>query len=308
MEVNPLSVWKTLLVFLLLSASSGPSDTNAFAFMPPSASKSCPRSTLERPHTLQYISLSMVANDKVDLQRKKSRKRRKRRSQDTLSLQRTSSLAPTEDAIQTWRVFGVHVHPDLLVDFPQTSSTKAEKLYLSPPVLQALCSRLKLAQPDQLLDVRVVRRSLDARKKRPSGQETGPRFMYVLDVDVSHTTAHQLGFRIQSGKMELLTTTTNHNTTTTTTAVTTSIHDNNNNTTTCPSKLRVIVVGAGPAGLFCALTLAQSGLVVPILLERGQPVESRGRHIGALMHRRSLDSESNYCFGEGGAGTWRAIR
>jgi uncharacterized FAD-dependent dehydrogenase len=44
--------------------------------------------------------------------------------------------------------------------------------------------------------------------------------------------------------------------------------------------------------------------MIPILLERGQPVESRGKDIGALMHRRSLDSESNFAFGEGGAGTW----
>ncbi|EEC44331.1 predicted protein, partial [Phaeodactylum tricornutum CCAP 1055/1] len=66
---------------------------------------------------------------------------------------------------------------------------------------------------------------------------------------------------------------------------------------------RVIVVGAGPAGLFCALALARQGFR-PILLERGQAVESRGKDIGALMHRRSMNGESNFAFGEGGAGTW----
>lgn len=71
-------------------------------------------------------------------------------------------------------------------------------------------------------------------------------------------------------------------------------------------KKRVVVVGAGPAGLFCALQLALSnpdGMEL-MLLDRGQPVETRGRDIGALMHRTKLNPESNFCFGEGGAGTW----
>ena len=66
----------------------------------------------------------------------------------------------------------------------------------------------------------------------------------------------------------------------------------------------MIVVGTGPCGLFCALQLALQGSFQPILLDRGQPVEKRGRDIGALMHRRFLNSESNFAFGEGGAGTW----
>jgi uncharacterized FAD-dependent dehydrogenase len=65
----------------------------------------------------------------------------------------------------------------------------------------------------------------------------------------------------------------------------------------------VIVVGAGPAGLFAALRLARAGLPVT-LLERGRPVERRGADIGALFARRLLSPASNLCFGEGGAGTW----
>ncbi|KAM7260762.1 hypothetical protein ACFE04_026493 [Oxalis oulophora] len=52
-----------------------------------------------------------------------------------------------------------------------------------------------------------------------------------------------------------------------------------------------------------ALVLAELGANVT-LIERGQPVERRGRDIGALVVRQILDSESNFCFGEGGAGTW----
>ncbi|RAL25202.1 FAD-dependent oxidoreductase [Lujinxingia litoralis] len=68
-------------------------------------------------------------------------------------------------------------------------------------------------------------------------------------------------------------------------------------------KERVIVIGAGPAGLFCAHRLADSG-VDTILLDRGQPVEVRGRDVSKLMHRGELKEDSNICFGEGGAGTW----
>jgi hypothetical protein len=59
---------------------------------------------------------------------------------------------------------------------------------------------------------------------------------------------------------------------------------------------RVVVVGSGPAGLFAALVLAESGVLVT-LVERGQPVETRGRDIGALMNRHILDHESNLCYG-----------
>ncbi|GAQ81689.1 hypothetical protein KFL_000880030 [Klebsormidium nitens] len=68
-------------------------------------------------------------------------------------------------------------------------------------------------------------------------------------------------------------------------------------------KEKAIVVGSGPAGLFAALALAEAGIKVTVV-ERGQPVERRGRDIGALMVRRSLNADSNYCYGEGGAGTW----
>jgi len=64
-----------------------------------------------------------------------------------------------------------------------------------------------------------------------------------------------------------------------------------------------IVIGAGPAGLFAALELAERGMRVT-LLERGQPVEKRMRDIGRLRSRGELNTESNICFGEGGAGTY----
>ena len=64
-----------------------------------------------------------------------------------------------------------------------------------------------------------------------------------------------------------------------------------------------VVVGAGPAGLFAALTLAKAG-ACPILIERGRPVEERTRDIAAMRERGTLNPESNVQFGEGGAGTF----
>jgi uncharacterized protein len=66
---------------------------------------------------------------------------------------------------------------------------------------------------------------------------------------------------------------------------------------------QVIILGAGPAGLFCALALARAG-VRSILLERGQAVSQRRRDVADLSARGILHPDSNYCFGEGGAGTF----
>jgi uncharacterized FAD-dependent dehydrogenase len=66
---------------------------------------------------------------------------------------------------------------------------------------------------------------------------------------------------------------------------------------------RVIIVGAGPAGLFAALKLIESG-IRPIILERGKDVRARRRDLALLNKEGEVNPESNYCFGEGGAGTY----
>jgi uncharacterized FAD-dependent dehydrogenase len=65
----------------------------------------------------------------------------------------------------------------------------------------------------------------------------------------------------------------------------------------------VIVVGAGPAGLFAALQLIELGLK-PIVIERGKDVRGRRRDLKAINLEHIVDEDSNYCFGEGGAGTY----
>lgn len=65
----------------------------------------------------------------------------------------------------------------------------------------------------------------------------------------------------------------------------------------------VIIVGAGPAGLFAALTLIENG-IKPIIIERGKRVGERKRDVAAISTKHIVDPDSNYAFGEGGAGTF----
>ena len=69
------------------------------------------------------------------------------------------------------------------------------------------------------------------------------------------------------------------------------------------SAQEVIVVGAGPAGLFAALRLIELGLK-PIVIERGKDVRGRRRDLKAINVDHIVNEDSNYCFGEGGAGTY----
>ena len=66
---------------------------------------------------------------------------------------------------------------------------------------------------------------------------------------------------------------------------------------------KVVIVGAGPAGLFAALKLIEAG-IKPIIIERGKDVRARRRDLARLNKEGVINPDSNYCFGEGGAGTY----
>ena len=71
----------------------------------------------------------------------------------------------------------------------------------------------------------------------------------------------------------------------------------------CRHGKRIVIVGAGPAGLFAALHALELGLK-PVIVERGKAVEERKKDITQLVRRGTVNGDSNWCFGEGGAGTY----
>lgn len=124
----------------------------------------------------------------------------------------------------------------------------------------------------------VLRRSVDARKKEDVS------FVYTLGVEISHE--NQVLKKCRSKKVSLYTPVEYH----------------------FPAQhlrlsQRPVIVGAGPAGLFCALMLARAG-ARPIVLERGQDVDTRTELVSQFWSGGELDPECNVQFGEGGAGTF----
>ena len=176
-----------------------------------------------------------------------------------------------------WRVFNVEV--------PASEDAGKDSVAVTGTVVDKLEGKLGVAPGTIRADaVTTVRKSFDARRDRRKVKQE-PHFQYVLDVDFGAATAVRL--KPEPGKLER------------SAGDAASPYD----TVTAPPRLPVAIVGAGPAGLFCALHLAEAG-VPCVVYERGQPVEERGRDIGAMLHRRLLHPESNICYGEGGAGTW----
>jgi uncharacterized FAD-dependent dehydrogenase len=123
--------------------------------------------------------------------------------------------------------------------------------------------------------VQVVRKILDARKRNH------PRFVYVVDVELEKSTKPPKVI----GDVQLAPEPD---------AVLPAVPE--------PSQ-RPIIVGAGPAGLFCALGLLERG-VRSVIVERGKPVKPRRRDVAELFRTGVLNTESNMNFGEGGAGAY----
>lgn len=136
---------------------------------------------------------------------------------------------------------------------------------------------------EQLLHFRIVRKAVDARKK--------PRVMLV------YTVAFALNDTSLLQNLDLP----NLNITETPT-----INNEDLRSSLNPKPInreKIVIVGMGPAGLFCALRLAWHGLPAT-LLERGKPVAERVRDVALFWQKGLLDKESNVQFGEGGAGTF----
>jgi uncharacterized FAD-dependent dehydrogenase len=141
--------------------------------------------------------------------------------------------------------------------------------------------------------VQIVRKSFDGRWKK-TGE---PKFVYTIDFKLSRGQIKKLGIKPTEGRIEVI----EEKKETNKQQITT--QQESLDTKRQDKQYEYVIVGSGPAGLFAALKLVAAGKK-PIILERGKAEEARGRSIGALFNRKQLDSESNLCFGEGGAGTW----
>ncbi|GAV88799.1 FAD_binding_3 domain-containing protein [Cephalotus follicularis] len=250
-----------------------------------------PNPTRRLPYP-RHQTLPILSSKRTGKQRYPSEKRK-------LKVKQKEALGDVKDKFQgIWRLskLSVLVQDDPGKDF----------FAVSDGLLQAIAKLIEFPVASMLPSeaFTVVRKSFDARKTLKE-----PKFVYTVDMDVTQLLnleprtwdfiSHlepKVGFiehipcEIVSGDLIKI------------------INDNKITEGTSfknpiLKKPKIAVVGSGPSGLFASLVLAELGADVT-LLERGQAVEHRGRDIGALVVRRILDLESNFCYGEGGAGTW----
>ncbi|MBQ9914644.1 MAG: hypothetical protein IJO50_00725, partial [Clostridia bacterium] len=154
---------------------------------------------------------------------------------------------------------------------------RISNLKLSPDddlaVLRERALSILQKKESELLSFAVVRRSVDARKRQV-------QLVYTVELsltDERHLPQHRDVSRLAAEEPEE--------------ALVSHLSD------------RPVVVGTGPCGLFCALTLARAG-AAPIILERGADVEKRTAKVQAYWQGEALDENCNVQFGEGGAGTF----
>lgn len=131
----------------------------------------------------------------------------------------------------------------------------------------------------QIEEFTIIRQSLDARKK--------PELFFVYSVDCKVKQEKQILKKVNNNNVMLSDT----------------VYYRFPKSGTEPLKNRPVIVGFGPAGLFCGYMLAKAGYQ-PLILERGQAVEERQKTVDTFWKNGILDPESNVQFGEGGAGTF----
>lgn len=153
------------------------------------------------------------------------------------------------------------------------------KLPISSDELSKKVAKILNISLDDIIKIRIVKKSLDAREKK------NLLFVYELDVEVKN---EQKTLRRCHSKDILLSPSEEYK------------FVISNKTT---SKERPIIVGSGPAGLYCAYLLAEHGFN-PLIIERGEKVEDRVKTIEEFWQNNKLNPESNVQFGEGGAGTF----
>ena len=140
------------------------------------------------------------------------------------------------------------------------------KEVVSTDYLRSLIARKKKINPDKVNDFKIIKKSIDARKK---DIKLNLNILYATGEDTSVT----IPFKVRSFNP------------------------------VTPDSPVLIIVGAGPAGLFAALKAIELG-IKPIVLERGESVEKRRIKLAEISRKGIVDPDTNYCFGEGGAGAY----
>lgn len=138
-------------------------------------------------------------------------------------------------------------------------------------VFEIALSKNKINKTD-IINWKISKKSIDARDKK------NVHYNYSIDIEVKNENKYKNLLKIKETKIP-------------------SIHINNT------FSKRPIIVGAGPSGLFAAITLIENG-IKPIIIEQGQPVEIRRKTIDNFLSFGTLNIFSNVQFGEGGAGTF----
>ena len=157
-------------------------------------------------------------------------------------------------------------------------------------ILGEVCHKHHLHIED-IQDWHIVKKSIDARNKEDV------HYVYILDIDVKNEQKYSKTKNIQIVKKEQnygLLKKSNH---------THPYTLNSNSNITYKASTHPVIIGAGPAGLFSALTFIENG-ILPIIIEQGKPVEEREKDIANFIKTGELNIYSNIQFGEGGAGTF----
>lgn len=146
-------------------------------------------------------------------------------------------------------------------------------------LIEKLANDLQI-RPDEMEEIHICKKSIDARKKPDI------YFVYSINIKLNDSLERKL---------------IRHNKLVSATSITKTYKIPECNSSGCETK--PVIIGTGPAGLFCAYILALKGYR-PIIIERGEPIEQRTETVRAFWSGKDLNEESNVQFGEGGAGTF----
>ena len=137
-------------------------------------------------------------------------------------------------------------------------------------LIEFICKKYRISKED-ILSWSIYKKSVDARDKND--------IFYNYTIDIEANNKIKQAKIIKKEKIELI------------------------NLCKNPIRTRPVIVGAGPAGIFCALTLVQNG-IKPIIIEQGKKIDERQKDVEKFRKTGKLNTESNVHFGEGGAGTF----